>query len=145
MHAQGLRNPKLNKCDLSLLGTKCRDTQRVPEFTLLYHQDPCAENYGKLQDRHQPRLGAGGRGGQGGRGDAEPLSRNEWRLAREWGGIGNSRHRGWRQEQSNSWVCGGNGKPLELLAEQTGAAGGWGGPRWLMVRCVDSGNHLGRH
>lgn len=78
------------------------------------------------ETRGQVPAQPGGRGlGVGDRGDAELLSRNEWKLTRERGGIGNSRHRAWTQEQSNSWVCGENGKPLEL-AEQTGAAGGWG-------------------
>lgn len=52
-----VRDPKMNKRDLRLPGTKCRDTQRIPGFTILYY--PHTEKYGILEDRHQRGLGVG--------------------------------------------------------------------------------------
>lgn len=52
---QGLRDLKMNEHDLGLPGTKCRDTLTLPEFTILYYQDPC-RRMGRLEERYQLRL-----------------------------------------------------------------------------------------
>lgn len=49
----------MNKCDLDLPGTKYRDTSSIPAFTILCYKDSYTGNYGRIEDRYQPRFGGG--------------------------------------------------------------------------------------
>lgn len=64
----------MNKCDLGLPGTKYRGAQRIPAFAV-----------------HRGLWETGGQ--VPAQGMSEQLSRNEWELARNREGVGNSRHR----------------------------------------------------